>query len=189
MTAPSFDLVCDRGRKVLTENEALRILKNIYLPQVLDFFIDDLKSGNKIRVQEGHLEINEEEAVITQKQRIIVVEDDCIVRRSITTMLQKAGYDITGFEDGAPVLELESFEEFSLMLSDVDMPTSGVDLVRALQAKSIQIPTILMSGDIGKRKHLLASTSAQATVRRQASFPASDNHFSRSTPLVFVPLR
>ena len=27
------------------------------------------------------------------------------------------------------------------------------------------------------------------TVRRQASFPASDNHFSRSTPLVFVPLR
>ena len=26
-------------------------------------------------------------------------------------------------------------------------------------------------------------------VRRQASFPASDNHFSRSTPLVFVPLR
>ena len=39
------------------------------------------------------------------------------------------------------------------------------------------------------RTELVLEALNMALVRRQASFPASDNHFSRSTPLVFVPLR
>ena len=172
MTAPLFNLVCDRGKKILTENEALRILKSIYQPHVLDFFVNDLKSGNKIRVKEGHLEIKTEKGKTPKgrKRKIVVVEDDDIVRRSVTKMLDKAGYEVTGFADGAPVLGIESFGGFSLILSDVDMPTGGVELLETLRNRGIEIPAILMSGDIRKSENQIRSiVGAQATLQKPFS--------------------
>ena len=63
--------------------------------------------------------------------RILLAEDDDDMRRFLVKALQKAGYDVTDFDNGASAYERLREEPFSLLLTDIVMPEmDGIELAR-----------------------------------------------------------
>lgn len=89
--------------------------------------------------------------VLQRKARILLVEDEPMVRRIVQRSLQRAGYSVVSaagcdqaqllFKDRAPD------REFDLLLTDVIMPDdSGVTLWERLSAEAPRLRVLFMSG-------------------------------------------
>ena len=63
--------------------------------------------------------------------RILVVDDEKLIRWSVTERLQRNGYDVVSAESGEQALELVAAQPPDLMLLDVRLP--GIDGVQTLQ--------------------------------------------------------
>ena len=63
--------------------------------------------------------------------RILLAEDDDDMRRFLVKALERAGYDVTDFDNGASAYERLREEPFSLLLTDIVMPEmDGIELAR-----------------------------------------------------------
>ena len=85
----------------------------------------------------------------TPKQTILVVDDDHLMRRLVSEMLQLAGY--TTLEADGPDQAIQIFEpnyqQIDLVLSDISMPRmNGVDLIARLCARKADLVCVFMSG-------------------------------------------
>jgi two-component system cell cycle sensor histidine kinase/response regulator CckA len=81
--------------------------------------------------------------------RILVVDDEPIVRLFASRVLMEAGYSVATAVDGAEALELvrERGERVRVVVSDIVMPRlNGVELLEALSVSHPHLPIILMSG-------------------------------------------
>lgn len=64
-------------------------------------------------------------------KRILLAEDDDDMRRFLAKALEKAGYHVTHFDNGASAYERLREEPFSLLLTDIVMPEmDGIELAR-----------------------------------------------------------
>lgn len=70
--------------------------------------------------------------------KILVADDDRVVRRIVVTKLSGLGYEVTDVEDGQEALDLlESGHVPNLLITDSLMPRiNGLQLVRALRQSS-----------------------------------------------------
>jgi two-component system cell cycle response regulator CpdR len=65
------------------------------------------------------------------KRRILLAEDDHSMRRFLVGALQKAGYEVIDFGNGAEAYDRLKEEPFSLLLTDIVMPEmDGIELAR-----------------------------------------------------------
>ncbi len=80
--------------------------------------------------------------------RILLVEDEDMVRAVAERALIRAGYTVTSAADGEAGLEqVEAGGEFDLIVSDVVMPgMDGPAMVRAIRAVHPVLPVLFMSG-------------------------------------------
>ena len=80
--------------------------------------------------------------------RILVVDDEEIVRELTVQVLVRAGYDVLAVGSARHALELvTSGERIDLVVSDVVMPElSGVDLLTELREHKPDLPVVLMTG-------------------------------------------
>ena len=63
--------------------------------------------------------------------RILLAEDDNDMRRFLVKALERAGYDVSDFDNGASAYERLREEPFSLLLTDIVMPEmDGIELAR-----------------------------------------------------------
>ena len=63
--------------------------------------------------------------------RILLAEDDDDMRRFLVKALERAGYDVSDFDNGASAYERLREEPFSLLLTDIVMPEmDGIALAR-----------------------------------------------------------
>jgi len=71
----------------------------------------------------------------TSGSKILVADDDRVVRRIVETKLSGLGYDVTNVEDGQEALDLlEEGQVPNLLITDNLMPRmNGLQLVRALR--------------------------------------------------------
>jgi DNA-binding response OmpR family regulator len=71
----------------------------------------------------------------TSGSKILVADDDRVVRRIVVTKLSGLGYDVTNVEDGQEALDLlEEGQVPNLLITDSLMPRmNGLQLVRALR--------------------------------------------------------
>jgi DNA-binding response OmpR family regulator len=71
----------------------------------------------------------------TSGSKILVADDDRVVRRIVVTKLSGLGYDVTNVEDGQEALDLlEEGQVPNLLITDNLMPRmNGLQLVRALR--------------------------------------------------------
>lgn len=77
--------------------------------------------------------------------RILVVEDDEGVRRSLVLALRDEGYSVQGFGDGDSASEAFLTESYDLLLIDIMLPgASGLDLCRRIRRQS-HVPIILVT--------------------------------------------
>ncbi|TVS15163.1 MAG: PAS domain S-box protein [Gammaproteobacteria bacterium] len=82
-------------------------------------------------------------------ERILIVEDDPLVREHVTRLLVELGYQTESAADGVEALaKLDAPGSFDLVFSDVVMPggMSGFDLAARARATHPELPVLLTSG-------------------------------------------
>lgn len=80
-------------------------------------------------------------------RRILVVDDDLLIRRLNTGMLAGSGYQVDTAEDGEVAWQALNAGDYDLLITDNDMPNvSGVDLLKKLCAAQIHLPVIMATG-------------------------------------------
>ena len=66
--------------------------------------------------------------------KLLLVEDDRIVRITVRDALAKAGYRVTDLADGAAALRAAEAERFDIVLTDVRLPgLDGIALFRRIR--------------------------------------------------------
>ncbi len=83
--------------------------------------------------------------------RIIVVEDANQTRRSISTVLEGAGFIVhqakNGLEAMDKLLSYDDSNQFDLLLTDIFMPVmTGLELMRLIQQRKIFLPIVAITG-------------------------------------------
>lgn len=73
-----------------------------------------------------------EHVVHHRKKRILAVDDDGLVRRSLEILLREAGYDPTVASGGQEALGFLVQRHFDLLITDMRMP--GMDGLQVIQA-------------------------------------------------------
>jgi DNA-binding NtrC family response regulator len=78
--------------------------------------------------------------------RILVVDDDWPMARTLTDVLKLKGYEAEAAYSGAEALERIEGDPFDCVLTDIKMPeVNGVDLLRAVRALRPQTPVLFMT--------------------------------------------
>ncbi|MHB2017142.1 MAG: hybrid sensor histidine kinase/response regulator [Candidatus Xenobia bacterium] len=98
---------------------------------------------------EGRLEPPrlESRAAPGRRERVLVVEDDGILRDLTCRILQRSGYEVLQAANGTEAMSLFDKARVHLVLSDVVMPVmSGLKLVSTLRSRHPHLPVLLMSG-------------------------------------------
>jgi len=83
------------------------------------------------------------------REHILVVDDEPVVRRFASRVLEEAGYKIATAADGAQALLAlrREPEAFDAVVSDIVMPhVNGVELLEEVSTAYPKLPVILMSG-------------------------------------------
>lgn len=79
---------------------------------------------------------------------IAIVDDDEVVRRSITRLVKSMSFHATDFASGEEFLGSLSQEIPDCMLLDLHMPgLSGLEVLEALRQRRINIPAIVITGN------------------------------------------
>ncbi len=84
----------------------------------------------------------------TALPRILVVDDDELVREVVVAVLRGTGYEVESAGNGAEALDrVAGPEAFHLILLDVQMPVlDGWSTIRELHARGCNTPVVMMSG-------------------------------------------
>jgi signal transduction histidine kinase len=82
-----------------------------------------------------------------EKSRVLVVDDDKLVRRFISDSLRSLQYHVTEAENGTLALAAMERERFDLLLVDFAMPgMNGADVARAARDRQPDIRVLMVSG-------------------------------------------
>ena len=79
--------------------------------------------------------------------KILVVDDEEIVRRVIRLHLEREGWVVVEAGDGIEALEILKKEPIDLVLCDIRMPRmDGIHFLKQLKEKGLPVPVIMISG-------------------------------------------
>ena len=86
---------------------------------------------------------------VTDLGHVVVIDDDPSVRRSLCTMLERAGYRVTDYESADAFLQNPVLPSPAVLLLDMRMPgTTGVMLQAKLKTLVTHpVPIVFVSGD------------------------------------------
>ena len=80
------------------------------------------------------------------KGKVLVVDDQPMVRETIEDILNREGYDITSVSNGEDALALMRKKKFDVLLSDIRMSgMSGLDLIEKARREIPDIISILLT--------------------------------------------
>ncbi len=83
----------------------------------------------------------------TDAARILVVDDEKVIREILTEFLTMEGYQVGAAEDGQKALDELALRPYDLIISDLKMPRmSGLQLLERLAADGINVLTVIMTG-------------------------------------------
>ncbi|HJL16076.1 MAG TPA: response regulator [Sandaracinaceae bacterium LLY-WYZ-13_1] len=79
--------------------------------------------------------------------RLLLVDDDDVMRRSTVRFLSRAGFEVVSVGSGAAALTLiDEGERFDVAVIDLEMPgMDGVELMRAISKREVHLPMGLWS--------------------------------------------
>ncbi len=79
--------------------------------------------------------------------RVLVVDDEKVIREILSDFLSMEGYIVSAVEDGAAALTQLRLRPFDLVPSDLKMPNlGGLELLERIAAENINVLTVIMSG-------------------------------------------
>jgi two-component system phosphate regulon response regulator PhoB len=98
-----------------------------------------------------------------QTHRILVVEDEEVIRDMVILALQEEGFEVTGVTDGRSALDLlqqsnhpEMGCNFDLLILDLMLPmVNGLDICRLLRYQGNTIPILIISAKVTETDRVL----------------------------------
>ena len=79
--------------------------------------------------------------------RILLIEDDCSLRRALCLSLEKIGYTVFEANDGREGLKAYTAQPVDLVITDMIMPEmEGVETIRALRKLNPTLKIIAITG-------------------------------------------
>lgn len=95
--------------------------------------------------------------------RLLVVDDEEVVRDLLTSVLQGEGHEVQTAEDGAKGLASFRSAPFDVVITDILMPAmDGLELIRALRREGVPVRIIATAavGDMALNDALQAGADA-----------------------------
>ncbi len=80
-----------------------------------------------------------------KKNHILVVDDDSSLRRVMKMQLEEAGYEVSLASDGGEAWGMLQQLEPNLVITDLRMPTTGLELLRRISEKGLQTTVIVVT--------------------------------------------
>jgi len=128
---------------------------------------DDLRhrlraiSDNAVKIRESIKQVTSAKSVLTggrsgttrcedptlKGKRILVVDDEDVIRETVRDVLSGLGCEVTTAVNGEEAVELIAHQSFDLVLSDIKMPgKTGYDVFAAAKDANVNTHVILMTG-------------------------------------------
>lgn len=83
---------------------------------------------------------------MSNKAKILIVDDEPLIRDALAFKLTKDGYDVDTAEDGEKAIEMIEAEEYHIIISDIMMPfISGFELVKMLKERGSNAPVLMLT--------------------------------------------
>jgi DNA-binding response OmpR family regulator len=87
------------------------------------------------------------DAAMAAMAKILVVDDDPLVRASLTDALEESGYNVAEAINGRDGLKALEREPFDLVVLDILMPErDGIETIRAIRKTWTRLPVLAISG-------------------------------------------
>ncbi len=78
--------------------------------------------------------------------KILVVDDELIIRESLLGWLRKAGHEVEAAENGGRALEMLAYNDYDLAFLDVRMPdVGGIDVLKQIKANYPQMMVVMIT--------------------------------------------
>ncbi len=78
--------------------------------------------------------------------RIIVVEDEELIRTMLTLNLEREGFQVSSFPDAESMLDAVANDRFDIMLLDIMLPgMSGIEALNIIRKKGINTPILMLT--------------------------------------------
>ena len=98
--------------------------------------------------------------------RIIIIDDDDVLREIITRMLTEAGHSVTATATGFEGVKAFRAEPSDVILTDIMMPYGGLPTIRVLRAEFPNLKIIAMSGGGQPRLDIAKGLGANRTLAK-----------------------
>jgi DNA-binding response OmpR family regulator len=83
---------------------------------------------------------------MSDKSKILIVDDEPLIRDALAFKLTKDGYDVDTAEDGEKAIQKIESEEYDIIISDIMMPfISGFELVKILKERGTDAPVLMLT--------------------------------------------
>lgn len=90
-------------------------------------------------------------------KKILIVDDEPVVRTTIRRLLEGEGYKVVEAADGTEVLDLIAEERVDLVILDIHMPKlDGIALIDDIRDEHPALPIVVISGDAQEHRARLA---------------------------------
>lgn len=78
--------------------------------------------------------------------KVLLVDDDHMVLRAYSSVLERARHSVEKADDGDGALERLRAEAFDVVVSDISMPRmNGLEFLRAVRERDLDVPVVLMT--------------------------------------------
>jgi len=83
----------------------------------------------------------------TEIMRVLLIEDDTAMSRSIETMLSSDGFNVYATDLGEEGLDLGKLYDYDIIILDLGLPDMhGYDVLKRLRVSKVETPVLILSG-------------------------------------------
>ncbi|TMF31470.1 MAG: response regulator transcription factor [Chloroflexi bacterium] len=103
-------------------------------------------------------------------KKILIVDDEAMIRKAVHLALEKEGYEVVEAETGAEALRRIELSKPDLILLDIMLPdVSGFDVCRDIRKAGLRVPIIILSAKTEEIDVVSPPTCARRARRRKRS--------------------
>lgn len=82
-----------------------------------------------------------------EKKRILIAEDEELIRRNLSDLLTRKGFEVAAYPDGQEALDAFDSGSFDLVITDLRMPVmGGKELLENVHSLEPDVPVIVLTG-------------------------------------------